>query len=199
MNPTPSRTMVAALLVAAGGLLAACETGANGTPQVETITVAAQDTTPPEFAAMVEIENGKQVTPPTTAGTATGFSTTLGPGPGGTFTVYTEGDNLGILVTAHDDESGIQKVEVLPNSGHHSCSTGPIGTNSGPGLASMPLPLGPKSGVNPGDEVARWGFGNATVAVVPGDIVEVAVRVTDNFGNESTGSFEVDLTCTPPA
>jgi hypothetical protein len=60
MNPTPSRTMVATLLVAAGGLLAACETGANGTPQVETITVAAQDTTPPEFAAMVEIENGKQ-------------------------------------------------------------------------------------------------------------------------------------------
>jgi hypothetical protein len=25
------------------------------------------------------------------------------------------------------------------------------------------------------------------------------VRVTDNFGNESTGSFEVDLACTPPA
>jgi hypothetical protein len=35
--------------------------------------------------------------------------------------------------------------------------------------------------------------------VVPGDIVEVAVRVTDNFGNESTGSFEVDLACTPSA
>jgi hypothetical protein len=199
MNPNPSRMMAAALLVAAGGLLAACETGANGTPQVETITVAAQDTTPPEFAAMVEIENGKQVTPPTTANTTTGWSTTLGPGPSGTFRVYTEGDNLGILVTAHDDESGIQKVEVLPNSGHDSCSSGPIGTTSGPGLASMPLPLGPKAGVNPGDEVARWGFGNATVAVVPGDTVEVAVRVTDNFGNESTGSFRVDLACTPTA
>jgi hypothetical protein len=195
MNPTPSRTMVAALLVAAGGLLAACETGANGTPQVETITVAAQDTTPPEFAAMVEIENGMQITPPTTAGTATGFSTTLGPGPGGTFTVYTEGDNLGILVTAHDDESGIQKVEVLPNSGHSSC--GPIGVNGGPGLASMPPALGRNSGVNSGDEVPRWGFGGETVAVIPGDIVEVSLRVTDNFGNESTGFFRVDLACMP--
>lgn len=195
MNLTPPRTMVAALLAAAGGLLPACETGANGTPRVETITVAAQDTTPPEFAAMVEIETGSQLSPTTTATTTTGWSTTLGPGPSGPFTVYTPGDNLGILVTAHDDESGIQKVEVLPNSGHSSC--GPTGVNSGPGLASMPLPLGPNAGVNPGDDVPRWGFGGEAVAVGPGDIVEVNMRVTDNFGNETTGSFRVDLACSP--
>ena len=185
-----------ALLAAAGGLLPACETGANGQPQIETITVAAQDTTPPQFAAFVSIANGSQRTPPTTAG-VTGFSTTVGPGPSpGPFTVFTPGDDLAILVNASDDESGIQKIEVLPNEGHSSCGGGP-GTTSGPGLGSLPAAPGRNAGVATGDEVPRWGFGGETVAVRPGDIVEVTMRVTDNFGNVSTGSFRVDLACNP--
>lgn len=192
-----SRRTVAALLLAAG-TLAGCTDDDN--PQAEKITVAPQDTTPPQFAAFVAMENAKQVSPPTTAG-ATGFSTTVGPGsPAGPFSVYPMDDELAIVVNAFDDESGIQKIEIYPKKGSASCPIGDddLASTGGPGLTGIPAAPGKNGSVMPGDQVPRVAFGSENVPVRRGTIVEVGMRVTDNYGNSSRANFRVDFTCNAP-
>jgi hypothetical protein len=194
--------LVAGLLGMACGVLPACTDAGGGVPEIQKITVAVQDTTPPQFAAFVAIENGQQLTPPTTqptTGTATGFATTVGPGmnPTPRFRVFTPGDDLAILVNAFDDESGVQKIEVFKGKGTNSCSDDDddLATTSGPGLGARPPAPGKNANVSPGDEVPRVEFAGERIAVGPGEIHEVGIRVTDNFGNVSQGHFRVDMAC----
>lgn len=190
-----SRPTVAVLLGAACTVLPACTDNGNGVPEIQTITVAEQDTTPPQFAAFVAIENAQQLSPPTTGG-GTGFATTVGPGTSAPrFRVFTTGDDLAILVNAFDDESGVQKIEIFKGQGTFSCTDDDLATTGGPGLGTVPAAPGKNPNVSPGDEVPRVEFGSDKIAVQPGQIHEVRVRVTDNYGNVENAAFRVDIAC----
>jgi hypothetical protein len=186
---------VAVLLGAACGLLPAC-TSANGVPELEKITVAEQDTTPPQFAAFVSIDTGQQLSPTTTAG-GTGFATTVGPSvsPQPEFVVFTPGDDLAIVVNAFDDESGVQMIDIRASSGSAPCTDGDLGSGAVPGLLGKPAALGKNASVKPGDEVLRVAFGRQKYSVRPGDKYLVYTRATDNYGNASEATFTVEIAC----
>jgi hypothetical protein len=196
-------TLVAGVLAVACGVLPAC------TDDAPTVTVAQQDTTPPQFVALVGIENAKQLVPPTTAPPTTagttptppphGFAATISPGmtPPPSFTVASPGDNLAIVVNASDYESGVQRIQIDTGKGTQSCGfDGDDGSTSGPGLRPPPPVPGKNSNVSPGDEVPRDKLGSSTIPVRPADLLEVTIRAVDNYGNVSRAHFSLAV-CKP--
>lgn len=124
------------LLLAVTLLFIGCSSGST----TGGITIAQTDSTPPMITLGAGQPNGQN-------------QTVNSGGSGGSLKLISKSGPLNLLVTAKDQESGVQTVQIWVNTSTTRC-TGTICTTTGPGLLGSPTFQSTSPAKHPGDTVA---------------------------------------------